>query len=154
MPRPVPVLNRCSRLRLGRGHAAGIVHHLDQRPGPHAPEGELSIAFLGPRAHARLHADFLGDPSPTDVITFPGDPAAGFAGEICLSPARAAELAADQGTPFARELLLYLIHGYLHLAGLDDRTPAARRAMRHAEAAALRDLGRAALPFEASWRSR
>ena len=42
------------------------------------------------------------------------------------------------------ELTLYLVHGWLHLAGHDDRAPGPRRAMRRAEAAALEVLRRAA----------
>ena len=40
------------------------------------------------------------------------------------------------------ELLLYLVHGALHLCGFDDRTAPQRARMRAAEAAVLSDLGR------------
>jgi probable rRNA maturation factor len=115
---------------------------LDAQPRPHPPSGEISIAFLSDRALARLHADFLDDPTPTDVITFPGDPADGFAGEICISVDRAVSESGPRAQPFARELTLYLVHGWLHLAGLDDLTPAGRRAMRKAERRLLAALAR------------
>ena len=41
------------------------------------------------------------------------------------------------GEPFSRELSLYLIHGWLHLAGYDDRAEADRAKMREAEQLAL-----------------
>lgn len=86
---------------------------------------------------AALHARFLGDPSPTDVITFPGDPLADTAGEICVCADVARDYAAAHGHEFARELALYLVHGYLHLAGEDDTTAGARRRMRAAEKVAM-----------------
>lgn len=105
--------------------------------------GELSVAFLTDSELARLHGSFLDDPAATDVITFPGIPGTAVAGEICIS----ADAAARQVRPdragrldFSRELTLYLVHGWLHLAGHDDRTPKPRRAMRRAEARAMAAL--------------
>jgi probable rRNA maturation factor len=102
--------------------------------------------FLTDPALAQLHADFLADPTPTDVITFEGDPAQGTAGEICVS-VDAAIREVGPRRDFSAELTLYLVHGWLHLAGYDDLQPAKKRRMRRAEAKAmklLRDAG--ALP--------
>ena len=49
------------------------------------PPGELSIIFLTDPAIAKIHADFMADPTATDVITFEGDPMTELAGEICVS---------------------------------------------------------------------
>jgi probable rRNA maturation factor len=106
---------------------------LENQPGPRPPPGEISLAFLTDRALAQLHADFLADPTPTDVITFPGDETGELAGEICVSVDRAAVEAKGRRRPFALELTLYVVHGWLHLAGLDDLTPGGRRAMRRGE---------------------
>jgi probable rRNA maturation factor len=120
---------------------------LDNQPGPRPPPGEISLAFLTDAALARLHGDFLNDPSPTDVITFPGDDSGEFAGEICVSVDRAAREAAKRRRPFALELTLYVVHGWLHLAGLDDLTAPGRQAMRRGERRLLAALTRArALP--------
>jgi len=111
------------------------------RPAP----GEISVVFLTDAALAALHGRFLGDPAPTDVITFPpsGRGLSGIAGEICVS----ADAAARQIRPSAgrkgdvsSELTLYLVHGWLHLTGHDDLEPAKKRAMRRAEARAMRFL--------------
>jgi probable rRNA maturation factor len=67
-----------------------------------------------------IHGKFMGDDAETDVITFAGDVTMGFAGEICVSPNYAMENHGIHGMTFAEELALYLIHGYLHLFGLDD----------------------------------
>jgi probable rRNA maturation factor len=130
---------------------------------PAVPPGELSIAFLTDPALAKIHADFMDDPTATDVITFEGDTAAGLAGEICVSADTAAryvgllESRAPArprlgGSPtlqqsFATELALYVVHGWLHLAGYDDLQPAKKRRMRAAEARAMELLrARDAIP--------
>jgi len=97
------------------------------------PPGELSVALMDDAALARVHAAFLDDPSPTDVITFPGEPGEGLAGEICVSVDAALREATRRGHPPERELALYLAHGWLHLAGLDDLDEAGRTAMRTGE---------------------
>ncbi|MGH7995724.1 MAG: rRNA maturation RNase YbeY [Opitutaceae bacterium] len=106
----------------------------------------LSVTFVTDAELARLHECYLGDPSPTDVITFPAGAGFGAAGEICVS-ADAAARRVGSGRPFAAELALYVVHGWLHLAGHDDRNPRSKRRMRRAEARAMALLGRAgALP--------
>lgn len=99
--------------------------------------GELSIAFVDDATIARVHADFMDDPSPTDVITFPADPSMDSAGEIIVSVDHAYRRSVELGEPFNRELSLYLIHGWLHLAGFDDRSEDDRLEMRAAEKEAL-----------------
>lgn len=178
--RVILIANRHPRLRLDRRAVARVIHTLDAhfeipRPSPisdlrstisgvpspisHLPSpltsGELSLVFLTDAALAQLHADFLADPSPTDVITFAGDPAQGTAGEICVSVDAALRQAstrrpiAHRPSPraFSAELTLYLVHGWLHLAGYDDLQPAKKRRMRRAEARAMKLLqAEAALP--------
>ena len=148
--RPVDVANRRARLRLDRGALRSAIGLLDAHGGAFrggCPRGALSVAFLGDRALARLHGRFLGDGSPTDVITFAGDAAHGCAGEICVSVDAAARRGGRARGGLSRELALYVVHGWLHLAGYDDAAPAQRRAMRRAEARAMRLLERSgALP--------
>ena len=145
--RPVEVANRRARLRLDRralGAAIGLLDAHASRFKGGCPQGALSVAFLGDRALARLHARFLRDASPTDVITFAGDPVHRSAGEICVSVDAAAHRCGPARAPLSREITLYVVHGWLHLAGYDDLRPAAKRAMRRAEARAMRILGRSA----------
>lgn len=120
------------------------LHLLDARPEFHLSAGELSVVFMTDEALARMHADFLDDPSPTDVITFPGETDLDDAGEICISLDRASIESQERGLPFEAELTLYAVHGWLHLAGYDDIDPADRIKMREAEAIAMqmiRDAG-------------
>lgn len=100
-----------------------------------------------------VHAEFLDDPAPTDVITFDGDPAFGSAGEICVCAEVARDFAQENNLDFAAEFALYLAHGYLHLAGFDDTTAPARRNMRQAERVALALLTRAGAIPQLQWTS-
>jgi probable rRNA maturation factor len=147
--RTISIANRHPRLRLDRRAVSRMLGLLDASapaiglPPSAVPPGELSLVFLTDPALAKLHGDFLEDPTPTDVITFAGDPLAGMAGEICVSADAAATFASAHGHDFSTELTLYLLHGWLHLAGHDDLVPAKKRAMRRAESRAMRVLQRA-----------
>jgi probable rRNA maturation factor len=149
--REILIANRHPRLRLDGRAVARAIHTLDANISafrlPHSafPSGELSVVFLTDAALAQLHADFLSDPSPTDVITFAGDPAQGTAGEICVSADAALRQVSSLALrpsrlDFSTELTLYLVHGWLHLAGFDDLHPAKKRHMRRAEARAMKLL--------------
>ena len=106
------------------------------------PEAHLSVVFVDDARLAEMHAEHLGDPSPTDVISFDlGDEQGGPAGELYVSVERARAVALKRGVEVARELALYVVHGALHLCGHDDRKPAARARMRAAERAVLASLG-------------
>jgi probable rRNA maturation factor len=143
--RTVRVANRRPGLRFDRGALERAVRLLDShaaRFGGGCPPGEISVALLSDRALARLHSRFLGDASATDVITFGGDPAHGAAGEICVSVDAALRQGSGARSRLSGEVTLYVVHGWLHLAGYDDTRPAARRAMRRAEARAMRFLER------------
>jgi len=151
--REVSIANCHPRLRINRREVSRLIATLDIHASAigirHSaiPAGELSLVFLTDAALAKLHGDFLDDPSTTDVITFAGDPALGTAGEICVSVDAAAAYAGEHRQSLSDELTLYLVHGWLHLAGHDDLMPAKKRAMRRAEARAMRVLKRAdALP--------
>jgi len=113
---------------------------LDTKSGISIPEGELSIAFLEDAELAELHEQYLDDPAPTDVITFPGDPGDGTAGEICVSVDRGFYEAMKQSTPFSTEITLYLVHGWLHLAGYKDMKFKDRKRMKSVEAQLLKSL--------------
>ena len=105
-----------------------------------APKGLICVSVMDEAQLCQIHADFLDDPSATDVITFDGDPEDDFTGEICVSAQRALECAADYGNTPNEELLLYVAHGYLHLAGLDDVNEQVAKRMRAGEEIAMKIL--------------
>ncbi|MBW8782858.1 MAG: rRNA maturation RNase YbeY [Verrucomicrobia bacterium] len=144
--REIAILNAHPRLRFDKDAVASVVHTLDQHRAKFqggCPDGELSLAFLTDAKLARLHGDFLADPTTTDVITFEGAPLMGVAGEICVSADTARTFATAHRKDFSEELTLYVVHGWLHLAGYDDLRPAKKRKMRAAEARAMTILRKA-----------
>jgi len=82
---------------------------------------------------ARVHGDFLSDSSETDVITFPY-------GEILVCPAVARDRAGEFDLGVDEEILLYALHGLLHLAGYDDTTLELAKEMAQAQARLLKQL--------------
>lgn len=143
MPRTLDIHNAHPRLRLDKKAVARVVEILDAHRARFlggCPDGELSLAFMTDAKLAKLHGDFLDDPTTTDVITFEGEPAFGVAGEICVSADTALAYSKTHDSYFSEELTLYVVHGWLHLAGYDDLQPAKKRKMRAAEARAMKLL--------------
>jgi probable rRNA maturation factor len=141
--RDLDIHNAHPRLRLDKKAVARVIAILDENRARFlggCPDGELSLAFMTDAKLAKLHDDFLDDPTTTDVITFEGQPEFGVAGEICVSADTAATFAKTHGKNFSEELTLYVVHGWLHLAGYDDLQPAKKRKMRAAEARAMKLL--------------
>ncbi len=79
----------------------------------------VEIAVVDDEAIARVHAEFLNDPTETDAITFPY-------GEILVSCDTAARYAAAHGIDREEELFRYMVHGLTHLHGYLDYEPADR----------------------------
>jgi probable rRNA maturation factor len=96
---------------------------------------DIEVTLLTDAEIAQVHAEFLQDPTPTDVITF-------HHGEILISIDTAARQAVEHGQnqPVAHEIALYLIHGLLHLGGWDDHEPEAAAAMAAQQQAILDKL--------------
>lgn len=97
--------------------------------GPDHVLGELNlveISLVDDESIAEIHARFLDDPTPTDVITFPHG---GGIGEILVSVDTAKRQAAELGEPWEREVFRYMVHGMLHLHGHLDYVPEQRELM-------------------------
>jgi probable rRNA maturation factor len=106
------------------------------------PGIEIEVVFVDDARIVELHGRWLGDDAPTDVISFDlGQDQPGPAGELYVSVDCAVRVAAERGLDPMRELALYVVHGTLHLCGLDDHGDEERARMRAAEAAVLRPLG-------------
>lgn len=92
---------------------------------------EICVVLVSDARIAILHARFLGDPAPTDVITFGH-------GEIVISAETARREARQRGLPWPEEIGRYAVHGLLHLAGWSDDTPGRAREMRLVQEKILR----------------
>jgi probable rRNA maturation factor len=104
--------------------------------------GEVSIAIVDDARMHELNRRYLQHDYPTDVLSFvlsrDGDR---LDGQIVVSADYAARESAGYGWSADDELLLYTIHGALHLVGHDDVNVRAKRAMRGAERKYLADFG-------------
>ena len=111
---------------------------------------EISLALVDDAEIRRVNREFLGHDYATDVISFvlndeaspldaersnrvAGVAAPHLEGELIVSTETALREAAAHGWTPADELLLYVVHGLLHLCGYDDLTDEARPVMRTRE---------------------
>ncbi len=117
-------LTRALTRFLGRAQAAaGLAGSVDVRLGTDA---ELR----------RLNRRFRGKDKATDVLSFPAEPIPGLppehqrAGDLAVSVETAARQAEEHGHSLATELRILLLHGLLHLHGLDHETDGGEMAAR------------------------
>jgi probable rRNA maturation factor len=105
---------------------------------------ELSVALVGDATMSELHERFLSIAGPTDVLTFPldeGERGQCVSGEVVVCVPEARRQAKARAIPVEHEVLLYAVHGMLHLSGFDDRTQADYRKMHRTEDRILTELG-------------
>ena len=98
----------------------------------------ISLAFVTSQKITALNRKFLNRYRATDVLAFdlgggPGRVKKALEGEIVISFDAAFKQARDYGTTFEQELVLYIIHGILHLLGYDDHRAADIKRMRKKE---------------------
>jgi len=97
------------------------------------PQAELSIVCVDEDTMSAYHEKYLGEPGPTDVLSFPMDelrppadddePPAGLLGDIVLCPAVTQRQAREHGRSATAEAEYLLVHGLLHLLGYDHAEP-------------------------------
>lgn len=105
-------------------------------------QARISVAVVDDPTIQRLNRQFLAHDEPTDVLSFPLERADGrLEGEVVVSAERAQAVASEYGWPAVDELLLYVIHGTLHLVGDRDGTARQRARMRSRERAYLSRFG-------------
>jgi probable rRNA maturation factor len=78
-------------------------------------DGHVAVEFVGPERIATLNREFRGREGPTDVLSFPVDETGAAAGErelgdVVICPAQ------------TEDLLEAVVHGVLHLTGMDHET--------------------------------
>jgi probable rRNA maturation factor len=99
----------------------------------------ISCLITDDAAILRLNRKFRGKNSATDVLSFPAQNANGLLGDVAISIDRAKEQAAEHGHSLEDELRILILHGALHLAGMDHETDSGE--MARAEARWRRRLG-------------
>jgi probable rRNA maturation factor len=103
------------------------------------PQAELAVLLVDVATMEQLHQQWMDEPGPTDVLSFPMDelrptpddeePEPGLLGDVVLCPEVAARQAKLAGHSAEDELQLLTTHGILHLLGYDHAEPDEERTM-------------------------
>lgn len=103
------------------------------------PDANLAIVLVDEAAMEQLHVQWMDEPGPTDVLSFPMDELrpgtddaqtpAGLLGDIVLCPQVAIGQAETAGHSVLEELTLLTVHGLLHLLGFDHAEPEEEKEM-------------------------
>ena len=103
------------------------------------PKSELAIQFIDEPAMEKLHIEWMDEPGPTDVLSFPMDELRpgvegipsepGLLGDIVVCPQVAAAQALVAGHSTSNEICMLVTHGILHLLGYDHAEPDEEREM-------------------------
>ncbi len=103
---------------------------------------KVSIAFVDNEEIKRLNERFLGSNEVTDVITFPlNNKEDILSGEIVISVETAVQVANRKNSNVEGEIILYLVHGILHLLGYNDNNKKNATIMHEKESEILAFLG-------------
>lgn len=96
------------------------------------PDAELAVVLVDEAAIEQLHVQWMDEPGPTDVLSFPMDELrpgsldrptpAGLLGDVVICPQVAEAQAEQAGHSTEQEIHVLLTHGMLHLLGFDHAT--------------------------------
>ena len=134
-----------ARAGAGRSHMLFLRSHLLAAAKLlRTPLRQFSVALVDDREMQRVHGEFLNDPTTTDVVTFPMETnikGEVIEGEVVICVPEAIRCARQRGHRTRNELLLYAIHGMLHLSGYDDTSKREFERMHAKEDEILSELG-------------
>ena len=97
--------------------------------------GSVDVLLADDRTLRGLNRDFRGKDKATDVLSFPAaeEVRAELAGDLAISVETAARQAKEQGHSLRDEVRVLLLHGLLHLSGMDHETDRGEMAGRETE---------------------
>lgn len=99
--------------------------------------GEIGYMFVDDEKILEVNREYLGHDYYTDIITFDYSEGDTISGDIVISLDTVTSNAQEQGTSYEDELHRVIIHGILHLCGINDKGPGEREVMERAENKAL-----------------
>ncbi len=110
------VLFNCGSVRLDRRALRAFAARLREQ----VTKGRTFTCLISRDAELqRLNREFLNKDYPTDVLSFPSGSDDGLLGEIAISLDRARSQAAEHGHTAGDEIRILMLHGILHLMGMD-----------------------------------
>jgi probable rRNA maturation factor len=119
---------QCGSIRLNRKGIRSFAARLQREV---AGGRRFECLIARDRELRRLNLEFLGKDYPTDVLSFPSGSKEGTLGDIAISADRAREQAREFGHEMNEEIGILMLHGVLHLLGMDHERDRGR--MRRAE---------------------
>jgi probable rRNA maturation factor len=99
--------------------------------------GEIAYIFVSDNKILEVNRQFIGHDYYTDIITFDDTEDDVINGDIFISLDTVRSNSEQLGTPYNQELHRVIIHGILHLCGINDKGPGERAIMEAAENKAL-----------------
>jgi len=136
--------NRQNKKRVSEAKLAGWIRKILKRMG--WKKVSLSLALVTDSEIRRLHRQFMGIDSVTDVLAFPQKKP--FLGDVVVSVETALRVGPYFGNRWDEELLLYVCHGILHLKGYRDSTARKKARMDKKQESILKEI------LGAKWRSK
>lgn len=103
--------------------------------------GEIGYMFVNDEKILEVNREYLGHDYYTDIITFDYDEGDTLNGDLVISLDTVRSNAQQLGKDYSEELHRVIIHGILHLCGINDKGPGEREVMEAAEDKALSMLG-------------
>lgn len=99
--------------------------------------GDLSYIFCNDERILEVNKEFLGHDYYTDIITFDYSEPSKISGDMFISLDTVLSNSSKFHTSYDKELMRVIIHGVLHLCGINDKGPGERAVMEAAEEKAL-----------------
>lgn len=99
--------------------------------------GELAYIFCSDEKILEVNQEYLQHDYYTDIITFDYSEGKTISGDMFISLDTVRSNSEQYGTNYDEELLRVIIHGVLHLCGMNDKTDEEERKMRELENEAL-----------------
>jgi probable rRNA maturation factor len=114
---------------------AGLTRFLRRAREAVGLSGEVEVLLTSDATIKRLNRDFRGKNKPTDVLSFPTpeEISEEHAGDLAISLDTAARQAASFGHSLGEEVRVLMLHGLLHLKGMDHESDSGEMATREAE---------------------
>ncbi|WP_432797070.1 rRNA maturation RNase YbeY [Poriferisphaera sp. WC338] len=106
-------------------------------------QANICLVFVADEEMSVMHEQYKNIPGTTDVLTFDNrdDLSEPVEGDIVICLDEAARQASKRNIPARHEVLLYAVHGLMHLLGHDDHNPQAFKAMHAEEDRILKEIG-------------
>ena len=138
----VYITNKQLDLKIDKDLIVNVIKSISRLHNVHFDE--VSYHFVSESKIKQLHKQLFNDPTVTDCITCPIDPPNTkpycMLGEVYVCPSIANKYALENNLPPLQELILYVIHGFLHLIGYDDIEPEDQIVMRQKEQESIEHL--------------